>query len=436
MGDQLQWDHDRAHHADHKHVYADHLAIPMRQDPARQRFWRAVGFVALVLLAIALGYLINRYFFIKTQAKTWPDGAVAQIRVLKTTRTIKHLDSSFASYQILPGTPWTVADAMSWTKKQLIIYTDGQNIVGIATDRALPTEVVDSLQNWGLQSTANGRHGQLISVLNSEIQSITEHSGSFWLFTPIFDGSIALKVGDEISKLPWRWSSDSSISVATNLTELAPKSELKLAPNTDLWAVIGLSAESAQAWLPQNLPLVFPGLRLLSEHLRTQGFDLALGEDGQGPVILLSTSNPGFSLEDLGQIAQESLYLQDLSTLELTLDDLGESFEIRSEIVADLDVTQSDNQLAATAKGPDGQVFRLNQANNALIISNRPPVIGLEEAQAPDECQNNPTGFVRPHALTQGSTFLGVSNLQTGWPSFLSKVQTISWKKTWLKVCW
>ena len=362
---------------------------------------------------------------------------MAQVRLLKTAKTIDSLHQEpFSHLQAWPGAPWSLAQALDWSHKGLVVYWDGNEVIGLALDTSLPPGQEDLLTTWGWQVTQLDKNTVLLTKTETTLPAETERYGSLWLLVPFFDGEIILKgQNGEINRLPWRFNSDKNLKIAASLSSYTPKTELKLAPDTQILALLSFPGATPVPWLPQNLPATFPGLGRLADHLSEHGGSLALGKDSQGPVLLLSTANPGLSLEELGETAQESLYLQSLSTLELTLDELGTATEIRSELEINLDFTQSDTLQAVTASVSDGQIFRLNQANNALIISNRAPMVGSESASLPNDCVKNPHGFIQPSALID--TLPGTSELAANGSlsNFLTEIETIAWRKNWLTLC-
>jgi hypothetical protein len=413
----------------------DRLAIPMSHNPARQKLWRAVGFFGIVLVAILLGYLIDRAIYYRSSPQRWPEGANVELRLIKTPRINRLVDQGFAGVQALPGAPWELSEALSWSDREFVIYADKDGVVGLVIDGDLPEDVLASLANWGWASMNVGRR-TLIVPQNASEPGPTERHINLWLSLPIFDGTVMLKTADnDIQGLPFRFSSPTSLDFPVNMTEFIPKASLTLPSEATLIGSFALSPSFSEAFLPGSIPASFPGLQDLSEQAKAGSIDLLLGTDEAGMAFVLGMPNTRLSLEELGAIATEGISLQTLSTTALTTEGLSTSSEIRSLADISVNVSNNDGIDIATAGGPDQELFRLTQSSSQLIVSNREPIIGLTSATYSQSCLKGAQGFIRPNDLSLQVPGL---NQTTNGGIFdqVVRADEIAFRKNWLRICW
>ena len=416
-------------------MITDRLAIPLNSNPARQKLWRAVGLLGLVLGAIVLGYMIDRAVHYRSLPQRWPAEASLEFRLIKTPRTTRLVEEGFAGVQALPGAPWDLSEALAWSKREFILYSDGENLLGLAVDGQIPAEAQASLENWGWTSIQVGRR-TLVSRVNSAEPTAAERHINLWLTLPIFDGSVTVKNDSESTdSVPFRFSSPTSLDFPVNMGSFSPTTKLSLPIGTQLLGSFALSEDLSGAFLPSSVPATFPGLQLLSQQAKQAPIDLLLGNDELGSAFVLAMPTVGLTLEELGAIATEGASLQDLSTTALTTEGLSTSTEIRSSTKIAVNVSNENGLLVAIAENPAGQLFRLTQSDTQLIVSNRATNIGLELAEYSGSCLHKPIGFLAPEAL---NTHLPSINFSQGHHviSHLLHAEEIAYRKNWLRICW
>jgi|GEM_PF-2670688 len=416
-------------------MISDRLAIPLNSNPARQKLWRAVGFLGLALGAIVLGYVIDRMIHFRSLPQRWPAEANLELRLIKTPRTIRLVEEGFAGVQALPGTPWDISDALAWSKREFILYSDGESVIGMVIDGKMPEETLASLQTWGWSSVAVGRRTLVIREDSAEPAAARRHM-NFWLTLPVFDGSVTIKDSTgHASGLPFRFSSATSLDFRVNMGSFTPATKLSLPIGTKLLGSFALPEDLSGAFLPSSVPATFPGLQLLSRQAKQAPIDVLLGNDTLGPAFVLAMPTAGLTLEELGAIATEGASLQDLSTTALTTEGLSTSTEIRSSANIDVNLNNENGLLVAIAQNPAGQTFRLTQSGTQLIVSNRSTNIGLELAEYSGSCLRKPAGFLAPSTL---STTMPSLNFSQGYHiiNHLLQADEIAYRKNWLRICW
>lgn len=413
---------------------ADRLAIPLQVNPARQKFWRAVGFMSLLLGAIALGYLIDRVIHYRTSPQRWPTEANLEIRLIKTPRITNNVRVAFTGVQALPGTPWDIPEALTWSKREFILYSNGQEIIGLRVDGDIPESVIGGLQQWGWQTIPVGQR-TLIVRSNSQAPGPTERHLNTWLTLPIFDGNVTLKDGKDIHGIPFRFSSPTSLDFPLNTRAFTPTNRLTLSADTQLTGSFALSPDLSEALLPKTVPATFPGLSNLGQKASIHGLDVLLGTDKLGAAFAFAMPNANFSLEELGEIATEGASLQNLSTVALTSEDLPTSTEIRGTDKIAVNVSNNNGLAVAIAKTSDGNVFRLTQSATTTIVSNRETFIGLESAKYTGSCLKKPQGYLSPKALSAQLPGLP-SSAHHDLVGHLLELEEIAYRKNWLRICW
>lgn len=415
-------------------MIATRLAIPLSVNPARQQLWRAIGAVSLTLGCLLLGYLLNRAILTRSSAHSWPVTATAEIRVIKTPQTATLLQAQFGHYQLLPGTPWTVSDALSWTQRELIVFIQNDAIIGLSVDGKLPESVYASLDNFDLSASQTGQRTHLLP--NHTV--LSDHKlwhTSFWLLWPVFDGEVVTRYSDQIVSLPFSLNTD-QFDLRVNMAAYSPSSHhLVLPENTRHLGSFTLPSTLTTALIPATPNANFPGLQLLAGKLANQPLDILVGQDAKGISLAVSAATSGFTLEELGTIASETVGFQNLSTLALTKDSFPNSLEIHSVGDVNVNLENSNGLAIAVAENQNQDIFRLSQTPSQLIMSNRPAQISQTVARNPNTCLRNPDGFIEPKQLVNALPWPLDSRLQV-----LSEVsltaEMIAFKLHHVRFCW
>ena len=357
-----------------------------------------------------------------------------EIRLIKTPRTERLVAHDLGDLQALPGTPWSLNDAMSWSKREFIIYADANDVVGLSVDGKLPKNVYTSVANYGWRIIDDGRKTLIVAQLDNPLPA--ERHNNLWLTLPLFDGAVMLRTANnEVARLPFHLSNNHNVSFPLDMRAFIPSRSLALSNETEILGSFALPGGLADAFLPANVAMTFPGLRLLSEQTSPAGIDLLLGQDAAGVALALATTATKLTLEELGEIASEGIGTQNLSTLALTIDGLPTSLEIRNQDQIDVTLDNSGGLNVAVAKNSTGQLFRLTQSADQLIVSNRAPVIGLISAKNLSRCLHKPAGFIRPRALAENASLQSETSSQTLFGR-LQGANEIAFKKNRLRICW
>lgn len=412
----------------------DRLAIPLSTNPTRQKFWRVVGLLVMIVTCAGIGFGLDRMWHYRSSTARWPSEATLEFRVIKTPRTTNLVQDQFGSTQALPGAPWTITEAMTWSKREFNLYADANKVVGLRVDGQIPNAIQAALPSWGWQTTKTGQQTLIYKINANEPLPSARHTNS-WLLIPYFDGAVTvLSANAEVKSLPFHLS-HSGLTLPVNMEQHIPTTNLALPEETSLLGSFALSAEESGTFFPQNISATFPGLESLSRTSLQDGVDLLLGVDDTGLAFLAAGKTTNLDLEQLGAIATEGLALQNLSTTALTSDDFAHVTEIRSSGDISVDVNTNNDLSTAVAKNATGEVFRLTQSPANLIISNRPTNIGVRQAKYNSTCLKRAAGFIKPiELLTQVPTLAGT--LGSSPEAKLMHASEIAFRKHWLKICW
>jgi hypothetical protein len=405
----------------------ERLAIPLSHNPARQKLWRAVGFLLVLGAGLGIGAIIDQVAHFPVTRGWWPEAASTAMTVTKSPATLEHVETQLGSIQTLPGLPWSLTETLQRSQQGMTVYFDANSAVGLKLKGELEEQELAVLRAWDIVITKHGNHTLILPAGAAEP---THHKNSFhfWAFLPGVDGALAFKnANNQLQTAPFWVTGDQNLKIFVNMEAFAPRDTPPLGPDTDVIAFLSLDPAMSEQALANSIPGAFPGLRQLVDLGQRHGFELTLGQDTAGLAYFLSTQDENLSLEALGAIAEESLSLQHLSTT-------GSTNEIRSTQEITIDFHNVDGVHSATARDETGNIVRLNASANQLIISNRPAKIGLESANKSTSCLQNPVGFIKPSAI-YASLPLGVLS-EASLDSRIKIAQEIAFTKNWLKICW
>lgn len=413
----------------------DRLAIPMQTNQARQNFWRALGLCLLLGLLIATGFMLERAMHFRSVPERWPADATSEIRVIKSVRAQKFVTTSLAGVQALPNSPWQFSEAWDWSDRQLIIYTNANEVVGLTVDGQIPTDTLQSLADWGWQVNATGQRS-LITRQNSAEPLPAKRRLSPWLTWPGFDGAITVKnPAGEFQQTVFSYASAENLDIYLPMSDFLPTHSLSLSENSQPLGYFTLPNSLLSKTQPFELAANFPGLNLLSHKASLASITLLLGLDEEQLTFTAATNSLGLSLEELGAIANEALSLQNLSTTELTINDLPTSLELRNLGEINISINTDNDIQNVVATDQADNLFRITQTTEQTILSNRPHVIAPIQNKLSNSCLPQARGFIRPSTL---QTLLSDFERSEGLDliSHLSHSQEVAFRKNKLRICW
>lgn len=338
---------------------------------------------------------------------------------------------NFGEMQILTNAPWSLEEALSWSKREIIVYTDGHTVTGLRIDGHLPAAAQASLDSWEWTSTKIDNK-TLLTPAHLAVSNDIERHLNFWLLLPQFDGTITLKTGGKTKTLPYNISRQGYVDLPLDMSAFVPTSHLALETDTEIIASVVLPPDTVNTFIPNNPSANFPGLIKLENAVEGQHLEILLGKDTQGLAFIAASTTTTLSLEDLATIADEMVSLQNLSTTALTIENFPDSQELRSaEPVIDINNANGINAVIASTQ--QGQTFRLTQSDTQLIFSNRPTLISPILAKNTSTCLPRASGILKPKQLTElGYGEAANNNLM----SYILRIDEVAFRNTKLRICW
>jgi hypothetical protein len=417
------------------------LAIPLYESATSKRWGKFIYRVCLLITVCVIGFSLDRAWHYRSTNTVWPSTAEIAIRLIKTPELNKTINQVFADVQALPGTPWSLTEAYSWSRREFVLYTDSKDVIGLKVDGYVPEQTLLSLSDWGWKYKNINHQQTLIYKANLDNATSTIKSPTtWWLLWPNFHGAISIKTPDRIRSVPIKFTNSHALDILADVNPFIPEGNLDLGDDTQLVGSLALPADWQSVLLPAVIPETFPGLQTLQTAMQNKPLDVMIGKDQQGLTFILAMPSPQFSLEELGAIATEGAGIQDLSTTELPINENETALEIRTQNEVTVNLSNNFALLVANAKTAEGKIFRLTQSSDQLIISNREPYIGLDSAKYPDTCLANPRGFIAPQALVFTPEMQSEASINTLQGASLStkleRAKQFAYRKHRLRICW
>ena len=402
------------------------LTIPLSTpSPARQRFWRAVWLVMLVIFGIYLGLLLYRLITFHNRTLAWPKTATTALRLLKTPENLQDIANAAPGLMLDTQLPLVIEHELLHAKTEIVIFFDANGrAVGLATDRKLSNQDLQAFALLGITSKGDYR----IKTLSNTQEIAYHRTFAPWLLLPIYDGSISQLASESIKSCPITLNDDSLIA-RISLPNTKTSTGLFLNDQATILANLAVSPEIAQGVMP-NIPAVYPGIKDLVSAM-TNGFSMIIGTDDAGLAYSFSLESSTINAESLGKITKELVQLQDLSRQDWTNDQENQNQlrgpEVKVDIAHDLNL----NRVIAT--GPSSLV-RATQADNILVISNRTSSIS-EKNTLESSCLSSAVGFLAPQQLRKLAPEPHLYQAQDI-STFLQQSELVSWSKSKIKFCW
>jgi hypothetical protein len=366
---------------------------------ARQKPWRALGLVGLLIIAVVIGYTLERSWHFRG-TKLWLNTAQARLSIIKTTRNSAEIEKRFHDVQLFNNTPWTITDVLGWSKREAAFYINNGEVIGVSLDQPLSESQVGELAAWDIQVYPTKNYTLLTTTEDFEIEN--RHSPLiYWGLLPYFNGTVAVANPNKATKthlLPWRWTADGDLELWWPNTNSSADLPTPITANSTKQAQLYVEPEQANAWLPSELPLNFPSLNKFNENLKIQGFQLILGSDDLGPTFSITSTSDSFDSESSSELAKEVLSLINLSKQALPNTQSGEEIRFNSQLNAE--VNHIDNRSVVTVTDNHKNVIQIQEDADFFSIANRSIESFGVSNEAKNECLNKSPNFIHPNILT------------------------------------
>ena len=374
------------------------LNIPMSANPTRQKFWRVLRVVGIILAAWSVVTAVHR-LTTGFSAIIPPDGTVA-IRIVRSDETITNLRSLTKGVNVVPGIPISLADALSASDRVLTIWfaTDGTVTMIIDKPHGGPDGFIDGLGSFN-EATLYSDYDQNITVISSNptLQPLQKSIFKNILPTLLSGDFATLTLGDNRT----------NVAIESRTITLHGTAFLA-APNIDEppTANTVFSADIPAADIATLVPRVFtqntPGLSTLFTLAAQSGVSAHINRDADTITYTLAfpltAETQFFANEDsLTQIAKELVEIPTIDDITTFLSDGSTSITLRSREEASLLIRDEAPYRFLTATSVYGTAY-ITQTPTLLTVSNH--VQNNNTAQPrPASCLSGAVAFVQPKRL-------------------------------------
>lgn len=410
---------------------SERLNIPLHENPTLQKTWRVVWFLTPILFTSFFGFLLYRAYIVRdTLSAIAPDNTSATIRILKTPRSVREISAHLGDESIMQDSPWTVGDLFSQTKREMAIYMDGSEVIGVGIDRLAGEKITEDAAAAGIEVHSFGKKTLLLKDTNIPVKKKSHFS--LGMLFPWYQGEVLIQNGGKITSAPFRFGKR-----AVTVQHLGRGSSLQtvnVPEGTVSYTLLHIEPNTLAANANIDVPLVFPGIRAVLTEAKKKGLTIFFGRDEKGIVWSLSIPEGKLTTGDIENFAQEAFYTPHINAS--VFEDGAFRFDELKTSETIVPTTTKEGDITITfAKDSAGNVIRATQTAHSLIVSNRDVVISSTSNIPLSSCHKKAQEFMRPGDLL---SLLPASELisERSFFSFMTKANEIAFTKHAMKVCW
>lgn len=374
------------------------LNIPMSANPTRQKFWRVLRVVGILLAAWSVVTSIHRLAF-GFSAVVPPTDAVA-IRIVNNDETLANLRRLTKGMNVIPGVPISLADALHNTNQTLNIWFAPDNHVTMILDRELEDSEIAAITSFG--ATVSRGEGHTVITNQPTTPPITTSVLKNILPTLLSGHSATLSLGNQRT--------DALITADTITLD---GTAFLAAPNIDepITTHTVLSADILANDLTELIPRTFtqntPGFSSLFTLAAKNGISAHINRVGDvfayTLALPLTFETQAFANEDsLTQTAKELVEVPTIDGITTFLDDGSRTTTLRSREEASVLVRDEAPYRFITATTSYGTIY-ITQTPTLLTISNHIQDTGTPEPRT-TPCLSGAIAFVQPKELLASFT--------------------------------
>lgn len=333
---------------------AANLNIPLTQpSTTRRRSWRVVWMVLIQLGLLAATWLVGAYL-LRAHTHTLslaPEKTDSSLLIVKNGQSIASIHENIGHKSLFPGAPWTVQDAMDWSKREFSLHFAQGELVGVTTDQAFDSNTLMLAQYHGFSQSNDGKSYSL-STEPSHSRTVSRFTPA--LLTPRTNG-IFLENGRKYS-------------ARINHVGITVKGIGQDSPIFPAWSLTQ-DAEVLSRWY------IPPGSSAFSDSLaniiQTHGAHTLFARDSLGLAQYITISLSDIPTEDLAEIATDLISRNALTTTALTTTDGSIFEEIRVDTqIIETNIESQDGLTTITSRVGDESI-RITRSANLVTISNR-----------------------------------------------------------------
>jgi len=335
----------------------------------------------------------------------------------------KNLNQQIGARSLFGTGPWTVGNALSWSKQSMSMHMRSDEIIAVTIDQQPPTGLQEQAEAYGYMLKEEDNH--FILIKGERDVTATRNS--------------SLRVNQVH---PWRkgghteWNKEkatiSPIFITKNHLTIPLKQKDK--NNTNERALF--SEETRIAHLSSNqMPGNGPGQELtaiipLQIAFQASQLDTTLAKDELGLAVGITMPSDEWTIESLTSLGSQMINLKSLSTVAWTFEDGTEVSEIvaNTEEITPHIQTEEEVTLIIFQSGIE-QIHLIKTPEN-VTISNRNIERTFAERSVSTSCLNNAQSFIRPQLVFDFAPELRAG---TGWYMHVHEIATSQKKQ---RFCW
>lgn len=330
------------------------LNIPLTQpSTTRRRSWRVVWMVCIqILLLITVWFAAAAIF--RAQASTLtlaPENTQTSLLVIKNKKTIASISENIGNEQLFSSAPWTIQDAMSWSKREFSLHFHNGTLVGITIDQPLDKNTL-ALAEFLEFYTSNDHGNYGISTVASQERAISTFHAA--LLHPQTN-AVFLE-------------NNNKYRTRINETSITIKGIGQNSPNFPSWN-LSEGTEVLSRWYipPGTATLHGP----LSNLIQKEGAHTLFAKDSLGLAHFITISDSDLTTEALADLGNSLISQYALTTTAWTTNDGSTFEEIRVDTNAIETEIESQDGLTSITSRVGNDVVRITKSSELITISNR-----------------------------------------------------------------
>lgn len=408
----------------------ERLDIPLSINPTRHLIWRVVHVSAYTSLLVIGGWVLFRAFTTFNQTPAFgPEDTTLAVRILHTPKSARMIDAHLSNIQLLPGSPWSLGDMLSTTKRGLNLFTHGSDVTAVL-DYEAGADMVTTAQNYGYSITVSDG----ITVLSTAQNPPTFSSSLPRIqFSALRPSAVALLGTTGITT-----------SVLTDNNNIIISSQLLSAPettspiDTGSTSMVSLKITSAMAHIFETylLPENTPGAQYLARIIGSDGANIELYEHNENLYYRIAahrTEVDDLSAENLSAVGREIVGIPDLTLNELTLPDGTAVQELKSPNVEE--TVHDEHPYTFVTISSERKTIRLSLSPELVTLTNASVLPTDNGEVARSVCLRSAHAWIKPRTL---NTYVPrATRYHAATPlSLLLNITEVASSKTKTRVCW
>jgi len=386
------------------------LNIAMRENPTRQKFWRVLRVVGIVLFAWSVVAATQRAFT-RSSSLIAPENVVA-IRLFRGDMVVNDLKDFARGLNVVPEIPLSLADALERTNRTLNIWFDADGTVTMIFDREFTDADVTALASFG--ATVVRENGMTRISNGSDASPITQ-SIVRNIFSTLFSGYPAEIVTNE-GRINVGVRAE---SITLHGVALLAAPNIDEAPNANTVVSADFRGTDLATLIPKTFTQNTPGISALFSLAAHNGVSARIDREGDVTgytfALPLTTDTQGLANEDtLKSIAKELVEVPTIGGVTTFLHDGSRVITLRSREEASVLVRDESPYRFVTATSSYGSLY-ITQTPTLLTVSNHIQHTNAAQKRSAS-CLPGTIAFTRPTALSRDlwtSTFYQSSHLST-----------------------